>query len=105
MDPIVSFLMDETLPDDKAKVEKAQRKAPRYWLLEEKKLYKQSYLGPYLLYIHPEAVETLLEELHEVICGIHTRGRSLSHRVLTQGYWWQSIQKSSQEYVKKYDKC
>lgn len=28
MDPIVSFLMDETLPNDKAKVEKAQRKAP-----------------------------------------------------------------------------
>lgn len=39
MDPIVSFLKDGTFPDDKAKVEKAQRKVPRYWLLEEWKLH------------------------------------------------------------------
>jgi len=46
MDPIVSFLKDGTLLDDKAKVEKAQRKAPQYWLLEEWKLHKHSYSRP-----------------------------------------------------------
>ena len=30
MDPIVSFLKDGTLPDDKTKAKKACRKAPRY---------------------------------------------------------------------------
>ena len=33
--------------------------------------------------IHPEAVETLLEELYEGICGNHTRGRSLAYTALT----------------------
>lgn len=87
MDLIVSFLKDGTLSDAKAKAEKAHRKAPRYWLIEEHKLYKRSYLELFLLYVHLEAVETLLEELCEGICGSHTRGRSLSHIALTQRYW------------------
>lgn len=60
----------------------------------------RSYSGPYLLCVHPEAVEPLLEELHEGICESHTGGRSLVHKALTQEYWWPSMQKSSQDYVK-----
>ena len=68
-------------------------------------MYKRSYSGPYLLSIHLEASELLLEELHEGICGSHTGGRSLSHRANTQGYWWPSMRKEAQEYVKKCDQC
>ena len=49
--------------------------------------------------------ELLLKELHEEICGNHTRGRSLSHRAIIQGYWWPNMQKEAQEYVKKCDQC
>uniref|UniRef100_A0A7N2M3J9 Uncharacterized protein n=1 Tax=Quercus lobata TaxID=97700 RepID=A0A7N2M3J9_QUELO len=78
---IVAFL-----PEGKLEAEKIRRNAPRFWLLEDHKLYRRSYFGPYLLCIHPEESESLLEELHEGICGSHTRGRSLAHRALTQGY-------------------
>ena len=105
MDPLVLFLRNWSLPKDEGEVEKIRRKSPRYWVFEEQKLYKHSYLGPYLLCVHPETVEPLLEELHEGICGSHTGGRSLSHRALTQGYWWLSMQKAAQDYIKKYDKC
>ena len=83
MDPIVSFLKDDTLPEEKSDVEKIRRNAPRFWLSEDHKLYNRSYSRPYLLCIHPEALELLLEELHEGICGSHTGGRSLSHRAIT----------------------
>ena len=86
MDPLVSFLKDGSLPEDKVEAEKIRRKALRYWLSKEQKLYKRSHLELYLLCIHPEAVEPLLEELHEGICGSHTGRRSLSHRAFTQGY-------------------
>ena len=86
MDPIVSFLKDDTLPEEKSEAEKIRRKTPRFWLSEDHKLYKRSYSGLYLLCIHPEASKLLLEELHEGICGSHTGGRSLSHRAITQGY-------------------
>lgn len=46
-------------------------------------MYKRSYVGPYLLYVHPKAVEALLEELHEGVCKSHTGERSLAYRVLT----------------------
>ena len=86
MDPLVSFLKDGVLPDDKEEAKKKQRKAPRFWLSDEQNLYKHSFSRPHLLYVHPEVVEPLLEELHEGICGYHTGGRSLSHKALTQGY-------------------
>ena len=83
MDPIVLFLRDDILPEDKSEVDKVRRKAPRFWLSEDQKLYKCSFSGPYLLCIHPEASELLLEELQEGICGSHIGGRSLSHRAIT----------------------
>ena len=101
MDPLFTFLRNGILPEDKTKAEKIRRKASRFWLSKDQKPYKCSYSGPYLLCIHLEAVEILLEELHEGICGSHAGGRSLAHRALTQSYWWPSMQKSSQEYVKK----
>lgn len=84
---MVAFLKDGILLEDRVEAEKVRRKAPRFWLLEDQKLYKCSYSGPYLLFVHPEAVDLLLEELHKGICGSHTGGRSLTHRALTQGYW------------------
>ena len=29
----------------------------------------------------------------------------LAHKALTQGYWWLSMQKAFQDYVRKYDQC
>ena len=103
MDPIVLFLKEDILPEEKSEADKVRRKAPRFWLSEDQKLYKRSFSRPYLICIHLEASELLLEELHEGIYGSHTGGRSLSHRAITQGYWWPNMQKEAQEYVKKCD--
>ena len=84
MDPIVKFLKDDIIPEEKSEADKIQRSALWFWLSEDHKLYKRSYFGPYLLCIHPEASELLLEELHERVCGSHTVGRSLSHRAITR---------------------
>ena len=85
MDPIVLFLNEDILLEEKSESKKVQRKT-QFWLFEDQKLYKRSFVGPYLLCIYLEASELLIKELHEGICGSHTGGRSLSHRVLTQGY-------------------
>ena len=105
MDSIVLFLKEDILPEDKSEADKVRRKAPRFWLSENQKLYKRSFSVPYLLCVHPEAIELILEELHEGICGSHTGGRSLSHRALTQGYWWPKMQQDALDYAKKCDQC
>ena len=86
MDPILRFLSKDVLLEDKSEAEKIHRKAPRFWLSKDQKLYKRSFSRPYLLCIHPEALELLLEELYKGICGSHTGGRSIAHRAITQGY-------------------
>ena len=81
MDPMVLFLKENILPDEKSEANKVRRKALRFWLFKEprtKNCTNAPFLEPYLLCIHPEALELLLEELHEGICGSHTGGRSLS---------------------------
>ena len=61
MDPIVLFLKKDILLEDKSEANKVWRKAPRFWLFEDQKLYKCSFSRPYLLCIHPEASELILK--------------------------------------------
>ena len=91
MDSIILFLKEDILPEEKIEADKIRRKATSYWLSDNHKLYKCSFSGLYLLCVHPELTESLLEELHEGICGSHTGGRSLAHRAITQGYWWPNM--------------
>ena len=105
MDSIIQFLKEDVLPEEKVEADKIRRKATSHWLSEDHKLHKHSFSGPYLLCVHPEQTKSLLEEMHEGICGSHTEGRSLAHRVITQGYWWPNMQREALEYVKKCDQC
>ena len=54
MDSIIQFLKEDILLEKKIEVDKIRRKATSYWLSEDHKLYKRSFLGPYLLCVHPE---------------------------------------------------
>ena len=105
MDSIIQFLKDNILPEKRIEADKVRKKATRYWLSENQKLYKRSFSGPYLLCVHLELTESFREELHEGICGSHTGGRSIAHRAITQGYWWPNMQREALEYVKKCDQC
>ena len=40
MDPILRFLSKDVLLEDKSEAEKIRRKAPRFWLSKDQKLYK-----------------------------------------------------------------
>ena len=83
MDSILLFLKKDIMPKEKSEAKIVRRKAPRFWLSKDRKLYKRSFSGPYLLCVHPKASKSLLKELYEGVCGSHTGGRSLSHRAIT----------------------
>ena len=75
------FLKEDVLPKDKSEADKVQRKAPRFWLSENQKLYKRSFSGPYFLCVHPESIDQLssswkncMKEFVEAI-----RGEDLYH--------------------------
>ena len=105
MDPIIEFLAEDRVPDDESEANKVCQVALRYWLLADRKFYRRSFGGPYLLCLHPRKVNELLTELHERVCGSHVGGRSLVHRAMTQGFWWLKMQNDAAEYVQKCERC
>ena len=83
MDSIIQFLKKDILLKERIEADKVRRKATRYLLAENQKLYKRTFSGPYLLCGHPKLTESLLEELHEGIYGSHIGDRSLAHIAMT----------------------
>ena len=83
LDPYVVFLFDGSLPMNGKEAEKMQRTSAHFWLSEDKKLYRCSFRGPYLLCLHLSKTVELLAELHKGICEGHSRERSLAHRAMT----------------------
>ena len=88
IDPILDYLKNDKLPEDRRAADLIKQKAPKYWISKEGSLYRQSFSGPYLPCVHLDLVKDFLYEIHEGVCGSHTRGRSLAHRAMSQGYWW-----------------
>ena len=105
MDPIIKFLVEDRVLDDESEANKIRRLAPRYWLSANRKLYRRSFGGPYLLCLHPKKVNELLAELHEGVCGGHAERRSLAHWAMTQGFWWPKMRNDVAEYVRKCERC
>ena len=102
LDPYISFLSDGSLPTN---VKEAERMLAHFWLSKDKKLYWQSFGGPYLLCLHSNNVAELLVELHKRIYGGHSWGRSLSDQAMTQGFWWLNMQRAIADYIRKCNQC
>ena len=86
LDPIIDFLVENQVPNEEKEANKVRRIATRYWLSADRKLYRRSFGGPYLLCLWPKKVNELLAKLHNGVCGNHVEGRSLAHRAMTQGF-------------------
>lgn len=50
-------------------------------------------------------VSAILSELHEGVCGGHPGARSLFERVINQGYYWPTLRRDAQDFVKKCHNC
>uniref|UniRef100_A0A2N9I089 Reverse transcriptase domain-containing protein n=1 Tax=Fagus sylvatica TaxID=28930 RepID=A0A2N9I089_FAGSY len=106
MDPILNYIRDNKLPEDKKEAKMIKQKGPEILGLQRRAIIQgDPSPGPYLLCVHPDKVKDFLFEIHEGICGSHTGGRSLAHRALSQGYWWPYMQADALKYVQECDKC
>ncbi|GJW80672.1 reverse transcriptase domain-containing protein [Tanacetum coccineum] len=74
MTPIREYLKSGTLPDDPQKARKLHIKAPLYRIIKEK-LYRRSYLSPWLRCVGPIQAKNIIKEVHEGSCGMHSGPR------------------------------
>ncbi|GKV49232.1 hypothetical protein SLEP1_g55995 [Rubroshorea leprosula] len=103
-DPILSFLRDGIVPEDRQEAMKLRRKASRYTLVDGI-LYKRSFSLPLLRCLNPYEAEYALREVHEGVCGSHVGARTLAHKVLRQGYYWPNMYKDATHFVQRCLKC
>ncbi|XP_075638892.1 uncharacterized protein LOC142610799 [Castanea sativa] len=101
---LASYLRDGTLPEGKEAARKLKVQVSRFVLIRDI-LYKRGFSRPYLRCLEPEEAEHVMREVHEGICGNHSRSRSLVHKLIQAGYYWLTMQKDAQTYVKACDKC
>ncbi|XP_075633615.1 uncharacterized protein LOC142606101 [Castanea sativa] len=104
MDPILSYIRDGQLPSDSLEAKKVRVKAARFTVLNGE-LYKKGFSIPYLKCLTPEEARYVLREIHEGVCGNHSRPQSLVGKTVRAGYFWPTMQKDAVELLKKCDKC
>ncbi|XP_077222208.1 uncharacterized protein LOC143856053 [Tasmannia lanceolata] len=100
MDPIVRYLKDGILREDKLEAWRLIAKATHY-MLHGSKLYKRLYTWPYLRCLVPFESEYALREVHEGICRDHGAERTLAQKIIRHGYFWPTILRDTQEFVRK----
>ena len=104
MTPIISYLKDGRLLEEKDEARKLRVRSAKYVLMNEV-LYKRGFSQPYLRCLAPDEANYVLREVHEGTCGNHSGARSLVHKVVRVGYYWPNMQANAKAYVKVCDQC
>ena len=73
MAPIIQYLRDSILLEDKSKVRLLRLKATQY-ILYDGKLYRRGFPTPLLKCVDLKEENYILWEIHEGVCDNHTRG-------------------------------
>ncbi|XP_026459155.1 uncharacterized protein LOC113359787 [Papaver somniferum] len=103
--PYVRYLTTSELSEDEHFAKKVKKNAWRYSMIEGQLYRKPVALEPFLRCISAEEGKQILAEAHEGICGNHSGGRSLTHMILAQGYFFPYMQKDAKEYAQKCVPC
>ena len=81
MTPIISFLLDEHLPQDVVEARKVRKRAVRYMILNDT-LYERGFSMPYLKCVDEEEAKYILKEIHEGIYEDYVGPKSLVSKVI-----------------------
>ena len=100
----MAYLRSGILPDEKEAARKLKVQASRFVIIKDV-LYKRGLSQPYLRCLNYEEADYMTREIHEGICGNHSGARLLVHKVIRTGYYWLTMLKDVQAYVKACNKC
>ena len=104
MRPIIQYLKNGILPEDKLQAQKLRVKAAHY-SIHNGELYRISLSHPWSKCVSLEEDNYVLREIHEGICGAHEAQNTLVRKALLQGYYWPNMSKDTFQLVQKCSKC
>ncbi|XP_073049603.1 uncharacterized protein [Primulina eburnea] len=86
MTHLIKFIINNELPEDRARAQRTKRQAPRFVLLN-KILYRRSFQGPLLKCLSEREVDYVLREIHEGCYAENLGGISLARKTMLAGFW------------------
>ncbi|KAL0333121.1 UNVERIFIED_CONTAM: hypothetical protein Scaly_2213600 [Sesamum calycinum] len=86
MTPIVQFLREGILMEDHKEARNVKLRSAHFVLIDDNS-YKKEFSSPLLKCLNLDKVEYVMREIHEGSCGNHSGARSLSKKILKQGYY------------------
>nr|GEX65289.1 reverse transcriptase domain-containing protein [Tanacetum cinerariifolium] len=104
MTPIINFLERGIWPEDHNKACALQTKISQY-VMEERVLFKRSYLMPMLWYVGSLQSNYVNREIHMGACNMHLKARSVVAKTIRQGYYWPTMHRDAKEEIRKCDSC
>ncbi|XP_074316396.1 uncharacterized protein LOC141652703 [Silene latifolia] len=100
--PYVEWLKDGRLPEDKKEAQSFRIRASRFVLIDNV-LFRKSLARPYLRCLSKGEADTVLKDVHGGECRNHAGGRSLSNKILRQGYFWPTMRADAANHTKRCD--
>ena len=101
---MIAYLRSGILPDEKKATRKLKVQASRFVLIRDV-LYKRGFSRPYLRCLVHDEADYVMREVHEGIYGNHSEAWSLAHKLIRVGYYWPTMLKDAQTYVRGCKKC
>ncbi|XP_071738247.1 uncharacterized protein [Rutidosis leptorrhynchoides] len=86
MDPIMHYLRNNGLPEDKKEARLVRETSPMY-VIENDILYRKSYLGPLMRCVGPAEAATIVEEVHSASCALHSGYKTIAAKIMRMGYF------------------
>ncbi|KAF7133414.1 hypothetical protein RHSIM_Rhsim09G0079700 [Rhododendron simsii] len=83
--PIVDYITNGPLPDDKVKARQLKIRAAKYLMMGDV-LYRRSFSLPYLKCLTTKESTQAMDEVHQV-------GRMIAYKLLRLAYYWSNMQK------------
>ncbi|GJR58107.1 reverse transcriptase domain-containing protein [Tanacetum coccineum] len=104
MTPIIEYLKEGTLPEDKKEASKLRIKARQYELWEGV-LYRRSFLKPWLRCVGPLQADYVIREIHEGSCSMHAGPRSVVANAMRLGYYWPTMHRDARNVIRACNDC
>ena len=86
MTPIMAYLRDRRLLEERDEVRKLRIRVAKYVFIDEV-LYKKGFSQPYLRCLAPNKSNYILREVHEGASKNHSGARALVHKIIHAGYY------------------
>ena len=104
MTPYLRYLEKGELPEDKVEAKKIAARAANYQVIRGT-LYRKGKSSPWLRCVSPEEAAKVMEEIHRGLCGAHEGAGTLANKIFRQGYYWPTVKKEAEEFVRRCDVC